>query len=83
MAQRMTRLGTPRSISVANAILETVDPTALKRNVLLVLTFLAELVPSKDVIALDVESAITLWVFANVMMDTMETGANTRLFSVK
>jgi hypothetical protein len=76
----MTLLGMPRSTLDASVILDTVDLIALKRNVLLELMFLVELVLSKGVIVPDVVSAITLKVFANATKDTLETGASTRPF---
>ena len=80
MARCTTLLGMPKSTSVANVILDTVDLIALRRNALLETIFLVELVLRKDAIVLVVAFVTTLLDFANATMVTMETDASIKLF---
>ena len=70
----------PRNTLDASAMMDTVVPIALRRNVHLAWISLEAMEARKDANVPDEGIAITRMVFANASMDTLVTGVNPRLF---
>lgn len=77
---RTLRHGMPRNTLDASAMMDTVVPIALRRNVHLAWISLEATEARKDANVPDEGIAITRMVFANASMDTLVTGVNPRLF---
>lgn len=77
---RTLRHGMPRNTLDASAMMDTVVPIALRRNVHLAWISLEAMEARKDANVPDEGIAITRMVFANASMDTLVTGVNPRLF---
>ena len=81
--RRTLLLGIPISTLDASAMMDIVARTAHRRSVPLERISLVGMEAPKDVNVLDVAFASIARVFVVALMDTMETGASTRLFSAK
>lgn len=81
--RRTLLLGIPISTLDASAMMDIVARTAHRRSVPLERISLVGMEALKDVNVLDVAFASIARVFVVALMDTMETGASTRLFSAK